>query len=289
MTFFNNGAGISITGSEIFFARKVFEDKRLIISDTSSTSSDQRIADDISEISLISLLDEVLEKSDKSFEEISFTFPLSFYTSFFFPLEEKLSDDEIRAQLLWEFSMILPEADSEQYSVSFYVSELLDKRYVNAFALKKRNIEILQKFALRKNIKLKFVDHPAISAVNALRGVNKSFADTPVLFFYFEESEFSVLLVDDNQIKRHKTVSFSPDTAASLLESEKKYFSDLLSADEELTVTTAGKLSDEVNQAAAEILKPLEINYLEKLSSANLSAAESAPFAPILGLFLRVS
>ncbi len=289
MSFFNNGAGVTITGSKIFFAKKLFEEKRLIISDAFSIDSEEGITEDISEIALISLLEDALRKSEENFDEISFTFPLNFYTSFYFPLEEKLTNEEIQSQILWEFSQLLPEAESEQYAVSFFISELNDKRYVNAFTLKKRNIEILQKFVLRKNLKLKFIDHPAISAVNAFKAVKKDLPES-VLFFYFEENEFAVLLISDNQIKRIKSINFNPENLTELLEREKKIFTELVASGSELTVAVAGYISgDEIGEKINSALRPVEINYLAKLSGEEFSDAESAAYAPILGLFLRVS
>lgn len=111
-----------------------------------------------------------------------------------------------------------------------------------------------------------------------------------VLFFYFEENEFAVLLISDNQIKRIKSINFNPENLTDSVEREKKIFTELIASGSELTVAVAGSISgDEIGEKINSALQPVEINYLAKLSSEGLSDAESAAYAPILGLFLRVS
>ncbi len=292
MGFFNNGAGISITGSKIFFAEKKIENKRLVVTNFSVVTSEKPITEDIPEVALISLLDEVLSDKENNFTEVSFTLPLNFYTIFFFPLEEKLSDKEISKQILWEFEQLLPEADSSQYAVSFFVSELNNRKFVNAFAVKKRNIENLQKFALRKNLKIKFIDHPAISAANAFKAYAAANENKEVIFFYFEKDEFAVLLIGDNQIKRIKNISVGFEDLEqfkSILEEEKKNFLELTSETKEKVFALGGEIpSDEIYETLKKIVSPVEINYFSKLSEEDISERESQAYSPILGLFLRV-
>jgi hypothetical protein len=292
MTFLTNGAGFSITGSKIFFAEKTFEEKRLTITRFLSIDSADEITTSISEIKLASMLEEALEKDGAPIsKEISVTFPLGFYHSFFYPVDKKLSLDEIKDQSFWELEQLIPSIDSSKFLSSFFVSEVNGTNYANAFAIPKNVIEILQKFAIRKDVSIKYIDHPAISAANAFRSlIGAELREKPLLYFYLEGNQFSAILLEADGIVRLITKTFDNDNLLSLLKAVTGELKEISNSPEgDFVFGKGGNVGNEdLENQLVEEFNFVPLNYLERFTGIEVTVEESENYAPILGAFLRV-
>lgn len=292
MTFLKSGAGFSITGSKIFFAEKTFEDKRMRVSRFHSVDSADEITTTISEVILASTLEEIFEKEAKpSSNEVSFTFPLGFYHTFFFPIDNKLTLDEIKDQSFWELEQLIPSIDSSKFLSSFFVSKINETNYANAFVIPKNIIEIIQKFAIRKNITIKYIDHPAISSANAFHSlVNDDIRENPLIYFYFEGNRFSAILLEADGIVRLITKTFEDSNLLLLIDKVVAELQEISSSsDKEFVFGKGGNMVDkEPEKQIIEKYNIVPLNYLERFTNEEISVDESENYAPILGTFLRV-
>jgi len=292
MTFLKNGAGFSITGSKIFFAEKTFEEKRLKIPRFFSIDFADEITTSISEVKLASILEEALEKDGAPIsKEISFTFPLGFYHSFFFPVDKKLSLDEINDQSFWELEQLIPTIDSSKFLSSFFISEVRGTNYANTFVIPKNIIEIIQKFAIRKDVSIKYIDHPAISAANAFRSlVGEEIREKPLLYFYFEGNQFSSVLLEADGIVRLITKIFDNDSLLSLMKNVAGELKEISSSSEDDFVFGKGGFveNEETEKELIEEFNIVPLNYIERFTENEVTIKESECYAPILGAFLRV-
>ncbi len=221
MSMIFNGVGLLITDSKILLARLQKKENSFLIGNFLSANFDAPLNQSTGEIIFLSQLEEICEEPLRDAETIRVALPQNLYRIFSFPYEEKLSRADLREQIKWEISRLFPETDVEKFVPTYFISENKDYARVNVIVAEKKFLEIIFKFALRKNIGIEFFEHPAIATLNAFNAINKM----PDILIYASDGFLTGMALDGGKIKLIRSLPFSSDAVSETIEAMKPFVS----------------------------------------------------------------
>lgn len=171
MALFQNHVGFNITKSKLQLVEVNFNDNGFIIENVDEEFFPDFISPNDKETKLISVLraayNSLILKKPLNSNHISFLLPHDFFKVVNIPFDKTLLDKDLDEIIKWEFSILYPHLLVNDYiiqKIKVENSNLIKTNNVIFFALKKRFLNTLNKFAELNNLKLKFVDHVQLAA-----------------------------------------------------------------------------------------------------------------------------
>ncbi|MBN1300804.1 MAG: hypothetical protein JW995_06275 [Melioribacteraceae bacterium] len=134
---------------------------------------------------------EISVRSPLLTNNVSFTLPSHVFNVFDIPYDPALTKSDLQEHINWELSVLMPGhniTDLAVQTVTVTDSSLRDKASLILIVLPKKLIHILNKFCIRNNLVLRYVDHEHFAANNVLFFQN--------LITY--ENNYLTILIRDN-------------------------------------------------------------------------------------------
>ncbi len=171
MTLFQNHVGFNITKSKLQLVEVNFNDTGFIIENVDEEFFPDFISPNDKETKLISVLraayNSLILKKPLNSKYISFLLPHDFFKVVNIPFDKTLLDKDLNELIKWEFSVLYPHLLVNDYviqKIKIEESNLIKTNNIIFFALEKRILNLLSKFAAINNLIIKFVDNAHLAA-----------------------------------------------------------------------------------------------------------------------------
>ena len=271
-----------ITGSEILLAKLEKKENKFLIGNILSSSFDVPLDQSTGEIIFLSQLEEICEEPLKDVKRIRVSFSQQFYKIFSFPFEKSLTARDVKEKIKWEFSNLYPTLDAEKFVYSYFISNVAVGGTTYVIAVSKKFIEIIKKFAVRKNIAVDFFEHPAIAAYNASKIAVKDF--DAMLYL---SNKFATKIINDNGKLRE--IKFYEAKEKFTLEEIENICGEP-DENKNAIFIPEGIVSEDIEKKIAEMnYKPVHEQFSAYVSSENEIDEVTGKYLPLLtGLLFRV-
>lgn len=171
MLLFQNNAGFNITKSKLQLVEVNYTENDFYLENVDEEYFSDFIDSSIKETKFISILQSafnslVLRNPLKS-NFVSFSLPYEFFKIVTIPFDNTLIESDLKEYVEWEFSLLFPQCYQNEYTLRYVKidnSDLLGKNKIIIYAVEKRILKLLHKFAIKNNITIKFVDNVHLSA-----------------------------------------------------------------------------------------------------------------------------
>ncbi len=271
-----------ITDSEILLAKLEKKENKFLVGNILSSSFDVPLDQSTGEIIFLSQLEEICEENLKDVKKIRVAFSQQFYKIFSFPYEKALTSRDVKERLKWEFSNLYPTLDAEKFVYSHFIVRKTDDFFVYVIAVSKKFVEVIKKFAVRKNIAVDFFEHPAISSYNASKIAIKNF---DVLLYL--SNKFATKIINDNgkirEIKFYEAKEkFTLEEIENICGEPEK--------NKNAIFISEGAIADEIEKKILEMnYKPVQEKFTAYVNSENEIDEATGKYLPVLtGLLFRV-
>jgi Tfp pilus assembly PilM family ATPase len=216
MSVFHGHVGVNLSSSKLELVEVGYKDKIYFLENVDEEYFSEFINFKEKETKIITVLQEALNniliRKNFNTSNISFSLPSNLFKIFEIPYDSNLHKNDLSNHLLWEFSVLYPSLNKDDYVIRYYqLNENIRKqKLVIVFALERRIINILSKFAGRNNLTLRFVDDEHIaSGISA--NINETISGC-VLSVLVSPYYFTLLVSINNQpvyFKRRTIKSFA--------------------------------------------------------------------------------
>ncbi|HPN37996.1 MAG TPA: hypothetical protein PL041_06295 [Melioribacteraceae bacterium] len=202
MALFQNNVGFNITKSKLQLVEVNFNDTNFILENVDEEFFPDFIEPDVKDTKFISVLraalNSLLLKKSINSSYSSFLLPFEFFKIVSIPFDNTLLDNDLEDLIKWEFSVLYPNLNCNDFvirHVKVEESSLLKKNVIIFYALEKRIIKILNKFAAVNNLKIRFLDNVHLAAnLNIFASVDFNKLQNSVSLYITEDSiNFMVL------------------------------------------------------------------------------------------------
>ncbi len=171
MALFQNHVGFNITKSKLQLVEVNFNDTNFVLENADEEFFSDFIDYDVKETKLISVLRAAfnslqLNKPINS-KFSSFLLPYEFFKIVSIPFDNTLLDKDISELVKWEFSVLYPYLNSSDFvirHIKIEDSSIYKKNTIIFYALEKRILRIINKFASANKLQIKFIDNVHLAA-----------------------------------------------------------------------------------------------------------------------------
>jgi hypothetical protein len=242
MTRYQNHAGFHISNNRLQLVEVNNIDNNFVAENVDEEYFSDFFSFDEKETKLVSILqnayNEIALRRKLTSSFISFTLPANAFYLFDIPIDEALTKTDLEEHINWELSILAPDCESSSLAVQLIKmneSRLRKSNNLIVLAIKKNILNLLDKFAVRNNIKLRFVDNEHLSANNILLQQNKLDPESVYITLLVKENYFSIVLIENRlpvyfTIRKYKnSIEF-----AELFKSELKKLSLRIDGDSEI-------------------------------------------------------
>ena len=242
MTRYQNHAGIHISTNKLQIVEVNSIDNNFILENVGEEYFSDFFSFEEKETKLVTILQNAYNeitlrhKLESSF--ISFTLPTTVFNIFDIPVEGALTKKDLEEHINWELSILVPEIETSSLAVQLIKlneSKLRKSNNLIVIAIKKSILKMLDKFAVRNNMKLRFVDNEHLSANNILYQQNKFDPASVYITMMVKENYFSLVLIENKSPVYFTTRMYkSSSEFTDLFKSELKKLSLRLDGDSEI-------------------------------------------------------
>jgi hypothetical protein len=208
MALFQNHVGLNITKSKLQLVEVNFNDTNFVLENVDEEFFPDFIESDVKETKLISVLRAAfntlqLKKTINS-NLVSFLLPYDFFKIVSIPFDNTLLDKDLTELIKWEFLVLYPHLNPNDFvirHIKIEDSSIYKKNTIIFYALEKRILKILDKFASLNNLKIKYVDNVHLAAnltIFSSEDFNK--LQNSVSIYLTEESVHFMVLEGTNPI-----------------------------------------------------------------------------------------
>ncbi len=271
-----------ITGSEILLAKLEKQENKFLIGNILSSSLDVPLDQSTGEIIFLSQLEKICEEHLEDVKKIRVAFSQQFYKIFSFPYEKTLATRDVKEKIKWEFSNLYPTLDAEKFVYSHFVVGKTDISSIYVIAVSKKFVEVIKKFAVRKNITVDFFEHPAIASYNASKIAVKDFD----AMLYLSD-KFATKIINDNG--KIREIKFYEAKEKFTLEEIENICGEP-DENKNAIFIPEGAIPDETEKKILEMnYKPVREKFSAYVSSENEINEITGKYLPVLtGLLFRV-
>ncbi|GAB4133693.1 MAG: hypothetical protein Fur0015_06910 [Ignavibacteriales bacterium] len=202
MSIFQGHVGVNLSSAKLEVVGINYAEKRCFVENVDEEYFSEFINFNDKETKIISILqqafDNILIRNSFTSTNISFSIPSHLFKIFEIPFESDLHKDDLANHLEWEFGVLFPFLKKEDYLLRHIKlnEEIRKQKVISIFAIERRIINILNKFAARNNFILKYVDNEHVAANTAI------FFNEPTLenaiSFYIGFHHFTILVTNKN-------------------------------------------------------------------------------------------
>ncbi|MGD8780407.1 MAG: hypothetical protein PVH88_15760 [Ignavibacteria bacterium] len=204
MSFFKGHAGFNISGSKLQIVEIDYKEDKFILEnvDEEYFSEFWKLSD--SEAKIITILQKayneiILRKPLKS-NHISFSLPDDIFKIVELPFESALSNTDLKKHIDWELSVLFPDNSPDEFSCQFILKDSIlykERKNILLIIIPKKYLKIFHKFAVRNNLKLRFVDNAHIAATSIITLENQDQMESKYLSVLVSEKTVSVIVVQN--------------------------------------------------------------------------------------------
>ncbi len=205
-----------LVDSKILLAKLEEKENKFLIGNFLSKELNTQFNQSTGEIIFLSNLEEFFDENEIEAGLLRVILSQQFFKTFSFPFEKTFTPKDVKEQIGWELSVLFPSSEQERFTSSYFISDYAGKQYVNAIAAEKKFLELVFKFAVRRNLRIEFFEHPAISAFNGVK-----FSDTEFDYLIYAEDDF-ITLLEKGAGKISRISAFQSDEKEKLKNSVKK-------------------------------------------------------------------
>ena len=204
MSFLKNNAGLTITGTGLTLVEVTFENDQVFLENMQKADFNEPLDFNSKESHIIAALqesfDEIKSKNEVKSKSLGITLPPDMFHVISVPVESKLVNRDLQEHFRWEFSVLHPNEDPDDYILFDYLSENSDK--VIIIAILKSYAKLVQKFCSRNEFKLNFIDLSNI-AVNSFIVDNDS---ANSINLYFDKQTLSISYMKEENLEYLKII-----------------------------------------------------------------------------------
>lgn len=268
MSVFQGHVGINLSSAKLELVEINYTDKRCYLENVDEEYFSEFINFDDKETRIISILqqafDNILIRKRFSSYNVSFSLPSEIFRIFEIPYEGDLHNDDLASHIEWEFSILYPTLKSEDYLIRHfqYNEEVRKQKILVALAIERRIINVINKFALRNNLNIKYVDNDHIAASTAM--IINEYSHENIFSIYIGYHHFTLMVTSKNLpvYFRKKTFKSFADFQ-NVFDEEYIYMKSKF--DEEYKFDNVFIFGDKYPASITEVLKSkleCELNYL---------------------------
>ncbi len=168
-----NHVGFNITRNKIQLVEVVREASKFCLENVNEYIFDEEFDFSFEESKIISTLQtslnlltsETLLKS----KNISFAIPLSVFNFFEIPYEPSLSSNALKEHLKWEFSILFPMLNSDDFIIrSMQLTNRNNEKRLLVIGLSAKLVQAIHKFCIANNLVLKYIDSSHFAFVSTI-------------------------------------------------------------------------------------------------------------------------
>jgi len=171
MLLFQNNAGFNITKSKIQLVEVNYTENDFYLENVDEEYFSDFIDSSVKETKFISILqgafNSIILRNPLKSNFVSFSLPYEFFKIVTIPFDHTLIESDLKEYVEWEFSVLFPQCYQNEYTLRYVKidnSDLLGKNKLIIYAVEKRILKLLHKFAVKNNFTIKFVDNVHLSA-----------------------------------------------------------------------------------------------------------------------------
>ncbi len=265
MSFQKNNAGLSITGTDFTFVELSFENEQTFLEHFYKIEFEEPLDFNSKESRFIASLqenfDKLKENTDIVTSGISVTLPPELFDVYSIPVDKKLVGDELKKQINWEFSVLFPTEDYNDFLFYQFFSDKLPRAII--LGLKKNYAKKIHKFCVRNGIKLNLIDLANV-AVNSFSDSDEKIA----INLYYDNKTFSVIRLENNTIEYLKLYNIDSDMelATRLNDELVKFSEEFGDSIKNTKINLIGHFSDLDNLEELETMLDIQFSFLDPIS-----------------------
>ncbi len=165
---FKNHAGFHITENRLHLVEVNYADDIFVLENVDSEYFDEFLSLVDKETRVIDILqnafDEIILRNPLKSNSASFVIPDRVFKIFEIPFEQSLVNKDLAEHVNWEFSVLFPNEQPENYATRFIKVDDDKQDRLIVYAISKKVIRTLHKFCSRNNLQLKYVDNAHLAA-----------------------------------------------------------------------------------------------------------------------------
>jgi len=202
-----NKLGINLSENKLQLVELIFSGKEYVINSVDEAFYDEPLNFETDKetkllVTIQSAFNEILIKGLLSTTEVSFSLPLRCFTFFQIPYDNTLMQKDLENQFKWEFSVLYPHKNVNDYQFQFYEMEksiFLKEPKAIVVALKKKLIDLLYTFCDRNNLRISTVDCDIIAFDKSVQMLNPQQKQGFTGSIYLDEALVSFELLYDQK------------------------------------------------------------------------------------------
>ncbi|MFH1197189.1 MAG: hypothetical protein V1720_15940 [bacterium] len=203
MPFFENHAGINITGSKIQIIELAYNDGSFILENIDEQSFDESLETTSSETKFLSIIqnafNELVSRKPLSCDSVAFSLPNQFFRVVEIPYDNTLVQEDLIEHFKWELSILYPHYKPDDFiiqNINFDKSRLRPNKHVIIVALIKNYLKMIHKFCVRNTLNLKLVDNSHIAANTSLMMEYARPKDELFVHILVSDNDVSIILLE---------------------------------------------------------------------------------------------
>ncbi|NWF49272.1 MAG: hypothetical protein HXY49_01875 [Ignavibacteriaceae bacterium] len=203
---FENQTGISVSNSKIQLVEIGYKNEKFCLDKIDEAYFEEQLnlkTDRETKIisTLQSAYNEITFKSPLHSKSLSFALPFELFYSMQVPYDNTLLHRDLIEEFRWEFSVLYPMADVENFSIQYIEVEknnMIGKNTAIVVGIERKWISLFEKFCKQNNLKLGFIDNLHFASERAL-SVNSIFILRGLILNIFLSSKFVSVLLSFNR------------------------------------------------------------------------------------------
>lgn len=209
MAIISNQAGINLTVSKLQFIEMSWNENEIMLENADEEYLSGFLNSAITETELISLLFEafgrIMSRQTIAARSVSFTLPTQLFRIVELPIDDLLTKDDLAEQLNWEYSVLFPHKDPDDFLLRYFeigLYELPNTKKILAAAIEKKILSAIHKFCVSNGLTLRLVDNVHFAANLLIR------PETPVqnyLSLYSDDNFFTMMIFEKGKPKYFKS------------------------------------------------------------------------------------
>jgi Tfp pilus assembly PilM family ATPase len=201
MNGFENHAGFAITENRLQVVEVIFNGEQFILENVDEAYFNEQLNLEKEKPTKISALlqgafDELQIKKSLKSSLISFTLPFELFHTMQVPYDNTLLHRDLLEEFRWEISIVFPYLNPEDLAIQYIEIEKNPFQEINTafvIAINKKYLEILKSFAIKNNLKLKFIDNAHLASERALSLSNPLADKGTALSFFLSSKVVSII------------------------------------------------------------------------------------------------
>lgn len=213
MSFNGNSAGFNLTGNKLQLVEINAKGNEVLLENADDYTFEETLDSNAKESVFISILQNAYEnlslRKKPDFSSVSFSLPAEYFLTFNLPTEKKLLKKEFNDHLLWEFGVLFPDKNPDDFIIQT-INLGADKENTFVICIGKTSLKKIHKFCVRNNLKLKFIDFSHLSVHNYLCNLDGN--NEIIMSVYVSGEDLSMTLIKNREVSNIRVFKLKEKT-----------------------------------------------------------------------------